>query len=422
MGGCGASNRYSWLAAAGCFAGTVEGLSYSHVLATSKSAPEAKASREANFGTASHVLAASASSLSRAAMPAKTRVANHGLAISVAEPTPLKISRVARRSCAASRHFSQEARWARSAGDKTSLNVSTLAAAGRTAAASSIESCNFVHSSSLVFSRFHIPASLPLLPSQSISALLGQADHPTPRPEESNLDRVPIQTQNFSNLLDGKPFHFFQYQHQPVPLIQSFQQALHVLPGFEPLADIRPRVLFVPGCDHLPGLFLAQIGLVHQGPHFLLPQQVPTFIHRDLIQPGAECRSLVKFLQREIRFNENLLRDIFHVLAPSQYSSCYGKHPVLVPPDKLLKRFLVLSLRLSNQFAVRRCADRLGSMPPCGSRSRGRVERLHFWDACHRDLVTPNVSGLPGTASYSAIHYRSLFACFPSYRHVTIPA
>src|SRR6267143_6112505 len=163
MGGCGASNKYSWLAAAaGCFAGTVEGLSYSHVLATSKSAPEARANREANFGTAIHVLAASASFLSRATMPAITRVANHGLAISVVEPTPSKISRVVRRSHAAPRHFSQEAMWARSAGDKTSLNASTLAAEGRTAAASSIESCNFVHSSSLFFSRFHIPASLPL--------------------------------------------------------------------------------------------------------------------------------------------------------------------------------------------------------------------------------------------------------------------
>src|ERR1700741_2800587 len=112
MGGSGASNRYSWLAgAAGCLAGAVEGFSYNQVLVRSKSAPDAIASRKANFGTASHALAASVNSLSRVAMPAITRVANHGLASSAAEPTPLKISRVARRSCAASRHFLQEAKW-----------------------------------------------------------------------------------------------------------------------------------------------------------------------------------------------------------------------------------------------------------------------------------------------------------------------
>src|SRR5438552_3946394 len=102
MGGCGASNRYSWLAAAvGCFVGAVEGRSYNQVLVTRRRAPEATASREANFGTASHVLAASANSLSRAAMAAITRVGNHGLAVSVADVTPVKIVLVARRSCAA---------------------------------------------------------------------------------------------------------------------------------------------------------------------------------------------------------------------------------------------------------------------------------------------------------------------------------
>jgi len=81
MGGCGDSKRYSWLAvAAGCLAGALYGLSYNHVLATSKRAPEAMANREANFGTASQVLATSDSSLSRAAIAAITRFANHGLA------------------------------------------------------------------------------------------------------------------------------------------------------------------------------------------------------------------------------------------------------------------------------------------------------------------------------------------------------
>src|SRR5205807_7042755 len=116
MGGCGTSNRYSWLAAAaGCLAGTVEGLSYNQVLVRSKTAPVAIASREAYFGTSIHVRAASVSSLSRAAMAAITRGANHGLAISVKEATPLKISRVARRSRTASWQLPQVTTWARCA-------------------------------------------------------------------------------------------------------------------------------------------------------------------------------------------------------------------------------------------------------------------------------------------------------------------
>src|SRR5437016_13569847 len=114
MGGCGASNRYSWLAAAvGCFVGAVEGRSYNQVLVTRRRAAEANASREANFGTASHVLAASANSLSRAAMAAITRVENHGLDCPALELTPLKISRVVRISCAAVWQPSHVATWCR---------------------------------------------------------------------------------------------------------------------------------------------------------------------------------------------------------------------------------------------------------------------------------------------------------------------
>src|SRR5436190_6148684 len=148
MGACGASKRYSWFAAAaGWFAGVVKGLSYNHVLATSKSAPEATASREANLGTASHVLAISDNSFSRAAMAAITRVANHGLATCVEEAAPLKISRVAKTSCAASRQLLHAATWARCAAGQAWLNSSTGTASGRPAADSSSKSCNFLHSS-----------------------------------------------------------------------------------------------------------------------------------------------------------------------------------------------------------------------------------------------------------------------------------
>src|SRR5467141_2611313 len=101
---CGARLVACWLDAG-------SGLSYNHVLTTSKRAPEAMASREANFGTTSHMLAASDNSFSRAAIAAITRVANHGLSTTAEEATPLKISLVASRSCAASWQLMQAAMW-----------------------------------------------------------------------------------------------------------------------------------------------------------------------------------------------------------------------------------------------------------------------------------------------------------------------
>src|ERR1700674_4523858 len=402
MGGCGDSKRYSWVAvAASCFAGTLYGLSYNHVLATSKRAPEPMANREANFGTASHVLATSDNSLSRAAMAAMTRVANHGLAISLAEPTPLKISRVARRSRAASWQLPQAATCVRCADGQAALNSSTRTTSGRAAADSSSKSCNFLHSSVLFFSRFHIPASLLLLPWSSISALLRLAYHPAPSPKEPHFHRISIQIQNFRDLLDRKPFHFFQDQHKAVPFIQSFQQPLHALTRCDPLA---------------------QIGFVQQGSNLFLSEQVPALIHRDLIEPGAECRSLIKSLQREIGLNKNLLGDIFHVLAPSQDPARHRKYAVLMTPDQLLKRFLVLALRPANQFAIDRCASSLGGAPRHVPYRGRQVERLHFWDARHRLLVAAIISGLPAPASYFSLRRPEDFACFAFYPYGIIPS
>src|SRR2546425_4570264 len=254
-----------------CWPDVESGLSYNHVLATSKTAPEAMATREANLGTASHVLAASDNSLSRAAIAAITRVANHGRSLAAKEATPLKISRVASRSCAASWQLPQAAMCVCVAADMASLSSLILPASGRAAAESSSKSRNFLHSSSF-FSRFHIPASSLLLLSSSISTFLRLAYHPAPGTKESDFHRVAIQVQNFRDLLDGKPFHLFQDQHQPVSFIQSFQKSLHVLPRFQLLADIRSGIFFLSRGNDLSSLFFAQIRLVHQGPDFLFSQ------------------------------------------------------------------------------------------------------------------------------------------------------
>src|SRR6267378_517379 len=422
IGGAGASNRYSVEdAAVGGFSGAATGFSNSQVLPASSTTADTHASREAYRGNALQRLAGRASSLSRMRIAPITPAANHGPACSAREATPLKISRVARISCAASWQVSQAAMWLRCAAGHPSLNCSTRTASGRAAAESSSKFCDFQHSSRF-FSRFHIPASSLLLPSFSISALLCLAYHPAPGSKKSNLHRIAVQIQNFRNLLDRKPFHFFQDQHQPVPFIQSFQQPLHALPRCDALTDIRPGVLFFPCRHDHPGLFLAQIGFVHQGSNLFFPQQVPALIHRDLIKPGAECRSLIKSLQREIRFNKNLLGDIFHVLAPSQDTARHCKYAVLMTPHQFLKRLLVLSLRPANQFAVGRRASKLGGARRYVPHRGGQVERLHFWDARHRFLVTAIISGLPEPASFVSLRRPENFACFASYSYGIIPS
>src|SRR5205814_5211408 len=83
-------------------------------------------------------------------------------------------------SCAEVWQPSHVATWWRCAADQPSVNSSIRAASGRAAAESSNKSRNFAHSSLFFFSRFHIPASLPLLLSTSISALLCLTYHPAP--------------------------------------------------------------------------------------------------------------------------------------------------------------------------------------------------------------------------------------------------
>jgi hypothetical protein len=82
---------------------------------------------------------------------------------------------------------------------------------------------------------------------------------------------------------------------------------------------------------------------------------------------------LVKPFQRKIRLYENLLRDVFHVFAPSQDPTRHGKYPVLVSPYQFFKRLLVLALRPPHQFPVVLTSGRLENAPPYYRRREGRA-------------------------------------------------
>src|SRR5580692_7433578 len=102
-------------------------------------------------------------------------------------------------------------------------------------------------------------ASAPLF----FSALADLVYDPAARAKEPHFHSVRVQIQNLRNLFDRKAFHFFQYQHQAVALVESFQKPLDALASFQPVADVRPAAIFPFSRDHLLGLLFAQVRLVY---------------------------------------------------------------------------------------------------------------------------------------------------------------
>ena len=65
-------------------------------------------------------------------------------------------------------------------------------------------------------------------------------------------------------------------------------------------------------------VFGGEIAFVNQLPHTLLTQIVVAFVDRDFVNPGQQRTPEVEILDREIDFGENLLGDIFSVVAVAQ--------------------------------------------------------------------------------------------------------
>src|SRR5258707_3660576 len=189
-------------------------------------------------------------------------------------------------------------------------------------------------------------------PCHSVAALARQIENSAPRAEQPYFHGIRIQTQNICNLLHRKPFDLFQDQHEAVAFLKSFQQPFDALPVLELFADVRHGASSLTRYRVLPRLVFAQVRLINQRAHLLFSQQIPTFVHRYLIEPSAECGPLIETLQREISLYEDLLGNIFHVLPPAKNSAGNRKNPMLMAPDKLLKGGLVLCLSAPDQFAV----------------------------------------------------------------------
>jgi transcriptional regulator with XRE-family HTH domain len=89
---------------------------------------------------------------------------------------------------------------------------------------------------------------------------------------------------------------------------------------------------------------------------------------------------------------------------------------MLMPPDKLLKRALILPLSPAHQFSVVSGARGLRNTASPGLRRGRRLQVPCFWDACHGFLVTVSISGLPGLAplvSLCPLGIFPLLLCLP---------
>src|SRR5208283_1141614 len=250
----------------------------------------------------------------------------------------------------------------------------------------------FFISSSLVI-RGPFSSLLPIFPSAPHSLLprFQPSPHtlrnPLSRPEQPHLHGVAINPQHLRDLFHRKPLHFLQHQHRSVAFLQALQQLLHPLPPRQLLARIWVPVGNLFCRLVLPRLFLAQVHLQHQRPHFPLPQQVPTFVQRDLVQPRTERRPLIEPFQRKVRLQEDLLGYVFHVLPVPQYPSSHREHPALVLPDQALEGLLVPVLGAPDEFPVFAAPSRLRHRL-LRIRQPGERHGLCFWDVCHRYLVT----------------------------------
>jgi hypothetical protein len=94
---------------------------------------------------------------------------------------------------------------------------------------------------------------------------------------------------------------------------------------------------------------------------------VPAFIHRNFIQPGAECRPKIKPLNRKESLRKSLLRYVLHIFTAAQYPAHNSEYPVLMCFDEFLVRadIALLGTPHNLRFFTRRRKrhSRLGQLP-----------------------------------------------------------
>jgi transcriptional regulator with XRE-family HTH domain len=135
----------------------------------------------------------------------------------------------------------------------------------------------------------------------------------------------------------------------------------------------------------MPGLLFAQVRFIHQSADFLLAQVVPALVYSNLVKPSPKSGTQIEPLQRKIRLYKHLLRHIFNVFAPPQYSAYHCEDPLLVLREQLFVSSHLSGLRLPDENSL------------VNDHSLGAIRLLslnyfQFWDVRHSILVTSYAS------------------------------
>jgi transcriptional regulator with XRE-family HTH domain len=208
--------------------------------------------------------------------------------------------------------------------------------------------------------------------------------HPSTRPEQPDLHRIYVEVQNRRQFFHRKTFYFLQKQKLAILFGQFLQDLFEEVSRLDSLTGRLRRPVVRNDAVEPGNLLFREIGLVKERPHFLFPQIIPAFVHRNLVEPRGKRGALVESLERDVRLHENLLRDVLYVFSPAEDAAYEGENAMLVAADEFLESRVVPILGLSDEAAVffRTGAPREWNGDRCCLRCHG------FWDVTHAILVT----------------------------------
>src|SRR5579863_522620 len=205
-----------------------------------------------------------------------------------------------------------------------------------------------------------------------------------PRAEEPDFHRIHVQVENVRKLLDRKSFNFLEQKQLPVLLRQFLEHPFQKLSYLGPGAGRFRRAALRNDAVEPRHLLLGKVRLINQGPHLLLSEVIPAFVHGNLVEPGRKRGPLIEALERQERLEEYLLSDVLDVLPAAQNSAHQGENALLVPANQLFKGGLATALGSPDKVPVL-----FGPAPPDQRRRDCCGLCCHaFWDVTHAVSVS----------------------------------
>jgi hypothetical protein len=101
---------------------------------------------------------------------------------------------------------------------------------------------------------------------------------------------------------------------------------------------------------HKITLWLSQVGKGNLGMSTDSPEVIITGVDGDPAKPWREWGPRSKPLDSQVRFQKDVLGQVFHVLLASEKAADDGTHMPIMQPEQGLEGFLVAFLRLPDEM------------------------------------------------------------------------